>query len=105
MDNALPQMFRSTDGGASFTEVGGKVSTFNALLVDPQDDRIVFAGSVDGVHISRDGGESFSRAVSSREVAGLDSVDGETVLAATSEGILLSSDGGINWVLLTDGLP
>ena len=105
VDNALPQMFRSTDGGASFTEVGGKVSTFNVLLVDPQDDRIVFAGSVDGVHISRDGGESFSRAVSSREVAGLDSVDGETILAATSEGILLSSDGGINWVLLTDGLP
>ena len=99
------QLYRSTDGGASFDEVGGRISTFNVLLVDPEDDRLVFAGAVDGVYISRDGGESFSQAVSSRDVAGLDSIDGETILAATGEGILLSSDGGINWVLLTDGLP
>ena len=99
------QLYRSTDGGASFDEVGGRISTFNVLLVDPGDDRLIFAGAVDGVYISRDGGESFSQAVSSRDVADLDSVDGETILAATGEGILLSSDGGNSWGLHSEGLP
>ena len=45
------------------------------------------------------------RPVSSRNVAGLDSVDGTTIIAATGEGISRSSDGGNSWALHTEGLP
>ena len=99
------QLFRSTDGGASFGEVGGKVPTFNALLVHPQDDRRVFAGSSDGVHFSRDAGASFIQQVSWSDVVSLDSLDGKIILAGGSQGILRSEDGGVSWTEHSHGLP
>ena len=99
------QLYRSTNGGDNFLRVDGRVAVFNVLLVDPNRDDRVIVGSEDGIYISTDGGQSFSQSVSSSNVAGLDSVDGETILAATGEGILLSSDGGDSWELNTKRLP
>ena len=99
------QLYRSTNGGDTFLKVDGQIAVFNVLLVDPNRDDRVIVGGHDGIYISNDGGQSFSQTTPSRDVAGLDSVDGEIILAATGEGILRSSDGGNSWELHTEGLP
>ena len=99
------QLFRSTDGGASFNQVGGKIPMFNVLLVDPEDDRSVLAGSVDGVYISRDGGESFTQLASWSGVVSLDTNDGRLILAGGDQGVLRSEDGGATWAEQSQGLP
>ena len=99
------QLFRSTDGGASFKEVAGRIPTFNVLLVHPEDDQIVFAGSTEGVHISRDGGGSFSQLASWSGTVGLDTNDGHLILAGGDQGILRSEDGGDTWTEQSQGLP
>ena len=99
------ELYRSADGGETFLRIAGRIPVFNVLLVDPHRDDRVIVGSDDGIYISTDGGNSFSRAGSSRNVAGLDTIDGEIVLAATSEGILRSSDGGNSWTVHKQGLP
>ena len=99
------RLYRSANGGETFLSVDGRIPVFNVLLVDPHREDRVIVGSNDGIYISNDGGQSFSQSAPSREVAGLDSVDGETILAATGEGILLSRDRGSSWALRTEGLP
>ena len=99
------ELYRSADGGETFLRIAGRIPVFNVLLVDPHRDDRVIVGSDDGIYISTDGGNSFSQAGSSRNVAGLDTIDGEIVLAATSEGILRSSDGGNSWTVHKQGLP
>ena len=75
------------------------------LLVHPQDDRRVFAGSADGVYISEDAGASFIQLASWAAVVSLDSVDGQIILAGGSQGILMSEDGGTSWTERSQGLP
>jgi len=52
--------YRSTDGGATFTEVAPNIHCdWHVVVVDPADPRRVIAGSDGGVFLSRDAGDSF----------------------------------------------
>jgi len=99
------ELYRSTNGGLSFSKVEGQVPTFNVVKVDPHDPNVILAGSDDGVYRSMDGGRSFVHLTSARNVVSLDTVDGITLLAGSYEGVLRSVDGGISWRIHTEGLP
>ncbi len=102
------QLFRSTDGGANFTELSGDYPTFLVIMVDPTNPDHLLAGSEDGLSASTDGGATFTTIDSTRDIAAIDTLDGQTYLAASSGsggGVLRSTDGGKTWEKTTTGLP
>jgi ligand-binding sensor domain-containing protein len=51
-------LFRSSDGGATWTNSGAGIQTMNvtAIAFDPDDASVVWAGTENGLYISRNGG-------------------------------------------------
>ncbi len=102
-------LFRSRDGGATWA--GPFPCEFDRLAVDPVDSTLVYGGSVRGVFLSRDGGESWSRAPGLPDldidttqhygVHGFSTLPGHAGLAfvATTKGLFVTSDGGEGWSL------
>lgn len=105
-------LFRSTDGGAHWQRLPAEIAKecpnvrvprVTALAVDPKDPRTVWAGiEVDGVRLSRDGGDSWKRVLGGLDdpdihdiAAGLDG--GDTVLTSTPREIFASRDNGETW--------
>ena len=64
------ELYRSTNGGLSFSKVEGQVPIFNVVKVDPHDPNVILAGSDDGVYRSMDGGRSFVHLTSVRKEIG-----------------------------------
>ncbi|MDD5557206.1 MAG: YCF48-related protein [bacterium] len=86
-------------------QTGGEVSGVTALAIDPANTQKVFAGSVDGIYGSADGGRSWTRAngalkglsVFSLGLA-IDPSNPDMVYAGTlGNGMLKSTDGGASW--------
>jgi photosystem II stability/assembly factor-like uncharacterized protein len=105
-------LFRSTDGGRHWDKLRAdmaeecpnvRVPRVTALTVDPSDHRVVWAGvEVDGVHRSRDGGESWTRVAGGLNDPDIHdtavSINGaKTVLTSTPREIFASTDGGESW--------
>ncbi|MCH8035332.1 MAG: hypothetical protein IH950_16455, partial [Bacteroidetes bacterium] len=99
------RLFRSSDGGGSFRELGSDLPVLNVLIVDPRDEDRLLAGSSDGVYHSSDGGRSFARVYRAIGVVSLHTWDGETILAGSENGVLRSADGGRSWHSSSEGLP
>lgn len=54
------RLFRSTDGGASFTRIASDIHVdWHALRIDPSDPRRLLGGNDGGVFLSTDGGDSW----------------------------------------------
>lgn len=55
-------IYRTTNGGASWTSLGGRFPDIpvNTILVDPQNERMMFAGTDIGVLVTTNGGESWN---------------------------------------------
>lgn len=101
-------LYRSRDGGATWQ--GPFPFEFDRLAVDPVDPDLVYGGSFHGLFVSRDGGETFHRAME-----GLPDLDIETTsfygvgalatspgrsglaFAATPKGLFVTEDGGETW--------
>ena len=105
----------STDNGLSWTERDTSfvqnVNCFTSI------DRIVFAGTDNGVYLSTDNGISWSAANSGLSYGNYDSIyghapqvmrlltQGTTLFAGTTgEGIFRSDNNGINWIEVDNGL-
>jgi len=99
-------ILRSTDGGASWQEVGSAVSPA-ALAVDPSNSFTIYAGtSRSGIYLSTDGGNTWTFS-NTGMVAGATPVNvnalaidpriPQRLYAATSIGLFRSSDGGTLW--------
>jgi uncharacterized protein (TIGR03437 family) len=112
-------VFKSTDGGASWTAVNnGLTSTLNgqtfyaevtALAVDPQNPSIVYAGIYGGVTRTTNGGANWSPAsngIFSTYVPALaiDPSSPATVFAATDGGVFKSADQGASWNAANNGI-
>lgn len=101
-------LYRSRDGGATWE--GPFPFEFDRLAVDPTDPELVYGGSIRGLFVSHDGGESFRR-----PTEGLPDLDiattafygvraiatwpGRSGLAfvATPKGLFVTEDGGESW--------
>jgi photosystem II stability/assembly factor-like uncharacterized protein len=115
-----PGLFRSVDGGASWTEADAGLPRHRvaALAVDPHDPQLVYAGDGgaplaldvgDGVWKSTDGGASWTRAgdeLAGHTMAALAASPVSGVLWAADDAgkVFRSSDGGTTWTDESDGL-
>ncbi|MGD1848841.1 MAG: GEVED domain-containing protein [Salibacteraceae bacterium] len=105
-------IYRSTNGGISFTQMGAAPTNMMSFGVSDTDpDRILYGG-LDS-YVSVNGGASFFQVSDWTGVPGasdyihadlreVESFNG-TLYAATDGYLARSSDGGINWTLLSDG--
>jgi streptogramin lyase/photosystem II stability/assembly factor-like uncharacterized protein len=112
-------VYKSTDGGASWTAVNSGLSNLDVqtLAISPaySTDQTIFAGTAyyGGVYKSTDGGASWT-AVNS----GLSNLDvqtlaispaystDQTIFAGTnSAGVFVSTNGGATWTAVNSGLP
>lgn len=107
-------LFRSTDSGASFTQlpIGGAKNDaeVDAFALDPSSPRKLFAGTRKGFVMSTNGGDSWSGAGDEiglwyvRALA-VHPTSSELVLAGTSGGgVFKSTDGGKSWAPSSEGM-
>jgi photosystem II stability/assembly factor-like uncharacterized protein len=99
-------VFKSSDGGASWSATGLSNAAVSALVQDPRR-RILYAGSVLGLFHSEDAGETWTLRVFPGGVLALaiDRRSGTVYAATATTGVQASSDGGQTWFPLGSGLP
>lgn len=127
-------LWRSTDGGCSFSlvrglwdhphrptwEPGGGGGAVHTILPDPATDRITVAMSAGGVYVSEDGGTSWAprnHGISAsflpeppeygqcvHKVA-VDAGDPARMYAQNHFGVFRTDDGGGSWTSIAEGLP
>ena len=110
---ALPALFRSHDAGRHWEKLPAEFATecinvtrprVTALVVDPSDHKFIWAGvEVDGVRVSRDGGDSWTRPSGGvmdepdvHDIKPLPGKAGAAVVTLPQE-ICLSTDCGASW--------
>lgn len=113
-------VFRSTDGGASWSAANQGLSLrpllstvveVTSLAIDRAHPATLYAGlNADGVAKSTDGGANWTHVEGGlRNFAisalALDPTNGSRLFAATFDGLYRTGDGGANWRRLTRGLP
>ncbi len=128
-------VYRSRDGGASWTRMGLEASEhIGNILVDPRDSNTIYvasqgplwsAGGDRGLYKSTDGGENWEKILGGGDYTGVNEVhfdprDPDVLYAATHQrfrtvaalinggpesGIHKSEDGGATWRELSKGLP
>ncbi|MET0619519.1 MAG: IPT/TIG domain-containing protein, partial [Thermoanaerobaculia bacterium] len=96
-------LFKSTDGGASWTEKPGP-SFANVLVVDPGTPTRVYAGTYYGLYRSEDGGETFEKLyplsfpyLFEVEAIAISPVDRGVIYAGNSGGLVKSVDDGLEF--------
>jgi photosystem II stability/assembly factor-like uncharacterized protein len=109
---STPGIFRSTDGGKSFTRLRVEIADEcpnvgvprpTGIAIDPTDDRNVWVGlEVDGVRVSRDGGETWSTIngqIPNQDVHSVLVIEGppKTVFTVVNDDIWRSTDDGATW--------
>lgn len=116
-------VFRSTDGGMTWSMTGLRDTRVTVLAIDPRNPSILYAGTDEGVFgqgfqglfKSTDGGTSWfainhglSDLIDTRSSISALVIDPDTpstLYAATSgNGVFKSSDGGASWIRFSDGL-
>jgi photosystem II stability/assembly factor-like uncharacterized protein len=113
-------IFRSTDGGNIFHEVGDGFPTetptsINAIVIHPTDSDIVYVMTSSyesekgiGIYKTTDGGENWSPVNNGLDLETndlqIDPIEPETLYAATANGVYKTTDGGNSWNYKSDGL-
>jgi len=104
-------IFRSADGGRTWSAAGLEGQAVRALAIAPSDADILVAGTLDGVYRSRDAGKSWERISPEhhQELRNLDSLavdprDPETIYAGTFHLPWKTTDGGRTWRPIHEGM-
>jgi hypothetical protein len=107
----LGKIFKTTDGGANWTDVSqGVGENYNyvySLVIDPNAPSTFYAGTRNGVYKSVDGGANWVNLNSvCRNVYGLAIHPRTSVIYAAGygSGVYSSADGGSTWTAMNDGL-
>jgi len=128
-------VFKSTDGGKTYTSMGLRTSrAINRIVIDPRDNNVVFVaatgslwgpGGERGVFKTTDGGKTWRAVLTVDEDTGandlaMDPSDSQILYASTYQrrrsaccmngggpgsGLWKSTDGGETWKRMTAGLP
>lgn len=79
-------VFKSTNGGASWSHVTGAITDVRALALDPVDPQIIYAAWYnDGIYVSADGGTAWARlggALSGMQDVSVDALDRNVIYAS-----------------------
>jgi photosystem II stability/assembly factor-like uncharacterized protein len=124
--NVAPGLFKSLDGGLSFTRLSGAIfdPAPNRILVDPKDPRVLYAArppvcaatcSPGGVVKSIDAGAtwsdtartdniSFSLAIDPNDSLILYNTGYDVPLTRQTGGLYRTTDGGLTWPMMFEGL-
>jgi uncharacterized protein (TIGR03382 family) len=108
-------LYRSTDGGLSWSQVGGGLPTNRSITtvdIDPHDSRSVYAGRNEaGLYHSADGGLTWRQMSAGLPAEGVitdvefDPLDAQVLYAAeVFSGIYRTQDGGRTWQVINGGL-
>ena len=108
------KVYKSTDGGESWTAVGTDLTKFGigAIAVNPEDPQIIYAGSTqeEGIFRSMDGGQTWqqsNRGLTNMEILSMaiDPTDPRILYAATEFlGVFKSTDRGLHWTPINNGI-
>jgi photosystem II stability/assembly factor-like uncharacterized protein len=102
--------YRSTDGGLTWKESKElRNESIHAMTQSPNDANILVVGTLEGVWISRNSGESWEKITSSTMPVNIDSLamdprNTSTMYAGTWWRAYKSTDTGKNWHLIKDGM-
>jgi len=106
--------FKTTDGGTSWTPLGGLPNNalVRAVAVSPADSQHVLVGiEAVGVYVSADGGQTWQPGIAGLEANGslhdivFDPTDPQVVYASDfRSGVYRSTDGGLTWLRVNQGL-
>ncbi|WP_268898683.1 RCC1 domain-containing protein [Geomonas anaerohicana] len=99
-------VFKSVNGGTSWSPVGGLAATFSSLTLDPGNGQSIYGGSSSGLYKSNDGGATWSASSQITGVSALaiDPANSQTIYAGSSSGVKRSTDGGASWSVLSAGV-
>ena len=103
-------LFRTADGGASWTRLPWPAAYITCIAVDAKNADIVYAGTMgDGVYRSADGGKSWVRCAAGADGEGAYSIvvnasDPDEVVYGGRRGVFLSTDRGLTWTDISEGL-
>ena len=114
-DHLIPSLLLSIESGEEYyneikSQIKEKIKVKN-ITVDPVDSRMVYAGTYEGLFVSRDRGTTWSTAsisgLLSRDIRhiSVDGADPDSVYAATSRGVFRYSKSLDAWKGLYKGLP
>ncbi|MBI4729580.1 MAG: hypothetical protein HY775_08805, partial [Acidobacteria bacterium] len=114
--NPGPGLFKTVNGGASWSQTGLATGWAYALAIDSGNPETVYAGTNDGVYKTTDGGvtwaptslsRTYGTTVSVRALA-LDPTDSATIYAGVDPywagSVFKSTDGGATWAPMSAGL-
>jgi len=105
-DGSFPAIFKTADGGSTWTDASsGVTSVVTSIVIDPDSTEILYAGTDAGAFKSLDGGATWTN-VGLTYVNDLlvDPLIPTTIIAATNAGIFVTMNSGSDWQPMNDGL-
>lgn len=103
-------LYRSLDGGASFTPVGGSVvhADQHAIVFDPRNPQVVYSGNDGGIYRSPDGGATWTSLNNNLELTqfygGLSvSADLSRIMGGTQDNGTVEYRGSVEWPRILGG--
>lgn len=109
--NGRSGLWKSTDGGASWKQIGRGLPESNAaqrIVVDPSAPDTLYMVTRRGGYKSINGGDSwepFGGVVADAEIESLTLRASDALFAGTNKGFFRTSDGGQSWTRVGGGLP
>ena len=96
------RVFKSADGGDSWTNVAGSINQHPYdLLLHPTDPNTIYVATQNGVYRSSNGGKTWAKQIAPNvmftEILAMDSTNPQVLYAGANLTVYKSTDGGVRW--------